>query len=280
MAERAGARNAHLRGKRLPRPHRATLRGACNARLGIDAAGLDQMLNRRARNMKKGKELPQNMELGETENEQTAKKIAGFLSRHAVPGLDLVDGAACLQNDIDSYISVLRSFVKYTPRKIHSTRTAGSDLKLYRAAVHGLKGSSKTIGATQLGEMAEKLEKAAASGNQSYIRANNSAFINSAEKLVADIAILLDAVSPGDPCDGKPKKDFPDPEVLREMLQACEDYDMPALQKAIGNLASFSYASDPNLVQWVTEQSRLSNFGAIQTRISSLTKISTGCIAK
>ena len=235
----------------------------------IDVLRLDRLLNQWVRNMEKESKLPQAQE-PKCESENATEENADFLSRYTVPGLNIAAGFSHLQNDKDSYMSVLRSFVKHTPTKIDILRTTGNDLESYHIAVHGLKGSSRSIGAEKLGALAEALEKAAVDNDHDYIRDNNPTLIEATEKLVADIATFLEADSQEKSDEEKPEKACPDPEVLQEILLACEDYDMQALRKAAEALASFRYASFPDLAQWVTEQSHLSNFDAIKSRIASL----------
>ena len=232
----------------------------------IDILRLDQVLNQWVRDREKEGNLPPEPE--QSDDDKIAEKVVGFLARHSVPGLNLASGVAYLQNDIDSYISVLRSFVRHTPGKIGNAIATVGDPARYRIAAHSLKGSSKSIGAARLGEMAEKLEKAAASGNHGYIRDNNPAFVETAEKLVDDIRTFLELVAEGEPEQPKPEREAPDPETLLEILRACEHYDMLALRRAVDALASFRYTSCPDLPQWVTEQSNLSNFDGIQKRLA------------
>ncbi|MCL2600304.1 MAG: ATP-binding protein, partial [Treponema sp.] len=237
----------------------------------IDVFKLDQVLNRWVRDPKK--EAPGSPGSKESEPAKAAPGIADLLNRHTVPGLNLASGFAHLQNDKDAYLSVLRSFVRHTPTKIGVLKNPDGDPESYRIIVHGLKGSSRGIGAEKLGVLAGKLEKAAMDGDRDYIRDNNSAFIEVTEKLVADVAVFLEAASGGDAGGEKPEMEHPAPELLQEILRACEDYDIQALRKATETLASFRYVTVPNLAQWVTEQSHLSNFDAIQKRIASLAGI-------
>jgi len=234
----------------------------------IDVLRLDQVLDQWVRNREKEKELPE--ELTQPVSEKKAGKIARFFKEHAIPGLNISVGLAFFQNDPNSYLSVLRSFIKYTPTKIDVIKNADSDLGAYRIAVHGLKGTSKGIGAEELGERAEKMEKAAAVGDLGFIRANGLAFIETAEKLVADIGVFIEKVSRNEPDAEKPEKDIPSAEALREILHACTHYDILGLRKAIEILAAYRYTSTPDLTQWITEQSHLSNFTAIQNRVALL----------
>ena len=224
------------------------------------------------------RELPQAHGL----RDASAEAVDGatvFLSRYAVPGLNLAAGFAYFQNDKDSYLAVLRSFVKHTPAKISAAKTASDNdinynIESYRIAVHSLKGSGRGIGAEDLGKLAERLEKAAVKGEREYIRANNPALVETAERLVFDIAAFLENVSQDEsaylPGEEKPEKERPAPEILREISQACDGYDMAGLRKAAAALDSFRYASAPELAQWVAEQASLSNFDAIQKRMAQL----------
>jgi len=241
----------------------------------IDILRLDQVLNQWVRDREKEKELPQAPSVAgdARESEKAAEETARLIGRHSVPGLDLAAGVALFHNDMDAYTMVLRSFVKHTPTKINVLKTAGEDLESYGIAVHGLRGSGRGIGAERLGAQAKELEKAAARGDPGYISNHNPAFVEAAEKLVADIAAFLDEVSLAREAGGegaeKPERESPDPEILRAILRACESYDMLALKRAIEDLESFRYTSCPDLTRWVTEQSHLSNFDAIQTRVIS-----------
>jgi len=234
----------------------------------IDVLRLDQVLNQWVRNREKEKGLSR--EQDSVESPEAREEALRFLNGHTVPGLNLAIGFAALQNDKDSYLAVLRSFVKHTPAKMNAIRNSQSDSEPYRIAVHGLKGSGKSIGAERLGTLAEEMEKAVARGDRGYIHANNAVFIETAEKLVADIASFLDGISAGESVEEKPERERPDPEVLGEILRACEGYDMFGLRKATENLVAFNYESFPDLGQWVTEQSHLSNFDAIHERVRSI----------
>ena len=239
----------------------------------IDVLRLDQVLNQWVRNREREKELPQSpvASAGLGKSEKAVEEAARFLREHTVPGLNLAAGFALLQNDLDSYLMVLRSYVKHTPTKIRVIKTAGDDLDSYGIAVHGLRGSSKGIGAEKLGAQAKELEKAAARGDLNYVLANNDAFVEAAEKLVADIGAFLDSVS-ASMTGGveRPERAEPDREVLRGILRACDGYDMPALRKGIEDISAFRYVSCPDLAQWMTEQSHLSNFDEIRARVVSL----------
>jgi HPt (histidine-containing phosphotransfer) domain-containing protein len=146
----------------------------------------------------------------------------------------------------------------------------GEDHEAYRLAAHSMKGSSRNIGAEDLGNQAERLEKAAINEDWDYINAVNGDFIKAAEKLIADINDFLKIVMPEDLESSKPERKNPDPEVLDKILEACENYDINALRQGIDALAEYRYPTFPDLAQWTKEQANKSNFAVIQKRMASL----------
>lgn len=58
------------------------------------------------------------------------------------------------------------------------------DWKNYQIVVHGIKGSSLTVGAVALSEKAKALEMAAKSGDTDYILAENDNFLKSYQKVL------------------------------------------------------------------------------------------------
>ena len=111
-----------------------------------------------------------------------------MVSDVSIPGVNIAAALARMDNNEETYIQVLRAYLKQTPEFIERARKeAESDLKEYRVAVHGIKGSSHGIGADETGEKALELEKAAEQGNEDFIRTNNSLFLESVEKLISNI---------------------------------------------------------------------------------------------
>ena len=63
----------------------------------------------------------------------------------------------------------------------------------YAIVAHGIKGSSLSICADELGHRAEKLEHAAKAGDYEYIRSNNEDVIKLAQNLIAQMSEMLKA---------------------------------------------------------------------------------------
>jgi len=231
----------------------------------IDIIRLDQVLNQWVRDKKKEKELKSQ----EPNSESPIKNRQ--IKKYVIPGVNTTEALERFDDDDEVYFQVLKSFITYNPKQIETLKAGGEeDHEVYRLAAHSLKGSSRNIGAEDLGNQAERLEKAAIHEDWDYINAVNADFITNAEKLVADIHAFLKVVMPNDPEAEKPEKKNPDIETLDKILEACEDYDMVALRQGIDALAEFRYPTFPDLAQWTREQANKSNFSVIQKRMVSL----------
>jgi CheY-like chemotaxis protein/HPt (histidine-containing phosphotransfer) domain-containing protein len=231
----------------------------------IDIIRLDQILNQWVRDKKKEKEL---QDTQETNSESLIKNIQ--IKKYLIPGINTSEALERFDNDDEVYFQVLKSFITYNPKQLETLKTAGEDHEAYRLAAHSMKGSSRNIGAEDLGNQADRLEKAAINDDWDYINAVNGDFIKAAEKLIADIAAFLKIVMPNDPESNKPEKKNPAPETLEKILEACENYDIVALRQGIDALAEFRYPTFPDLAQWTKEQANKSNFAVIQKRMMSL----------
>jgi len=233
----------------------------------IDIIRLDQILNQWVRDKKKEKELRETAQ--DTKHESPVK--SGVKTKnYLIPGINTAEALERFDDDDEVYFQVLKSFVTYNPKQLETFKTAGEDHEAYRLAAHSMKGSSRNIGAEELGNLAEMLEKAATHDDWDYINAVNADFIKAAEKLIADIEAFLKIVMPDDPEANKPEKKSPDPEILDKILEACENYDMAALREGIDALTEFRYPTFPDLAQWTREQANKSNFSVIQKRMAAL----------
>ena len=117
------------------------------------------------------------------------------------------------------------------------------DIKNFTIRVHALKSSSRQIGALELGDRAEALEKAGKEENLDYIRANT-------EELLAKYKELLDSLSdvlPGAGEDDKADLPMISDEALKELLEklkdACDDFDMDAIEEIGTELNKYSWPS-------------------------------------
>jgi signal transduction histidine kinase/CheY-like chemotaxis protein/ABC-type amino acid transport substrate-binding protein len=229
----------------------------------IDIIRLDQVLNAWVRDKKKEQALP-------PPDDEEAAESPSSIKTINVPGLNAQVGLARF-GDEDTYLRVLRTYAAHTPDYIGIIKDPNSDIDSYRIAAHSIKGSGRGVGAEKLGDMAEKLEAAAKQKDEAYIKANNGEFIETAEKLIADLVEFIKTL-PEDFGDAeKPEKDAPDPEILAALRQAANDYDITALQDAIEKLNAFRYRSQPDLVKRLREYASVSDFVGILKQMNNET---------
>jgi CheY-like chemotaxis protein len=191
-------------------------------------------------------------------------KAAGPFGGRIVGGLDMAQGLARFDNDEEAYLRILQSFIVHAPSHIETAKAVDkAGLEDYRIAVHSFKGSSRSLGAGEAGNLAEALERAAQAGDWSFIEAHNGPFIQAAEELLAGIAAFLQSRQEEAP---KPELADPPEELMAALLRASGNYDMAALKGIIETLDSHSYRSQPGLTAWLREQAGKSNFGEILRR--------------
>jgi CheY-like chemotaxis protein len=168
----------------------------------IDVLRLDQILHQWVRDKKKEKELLASQHetappVKEAEEKNTGGVSVTQLIRELENmGINAAPTLARFNNDMESYLLILSSFAKHIPTFIGNARLV-NDLEWYRIAVHSIKGSSRGIGADELGNLAEKLEQAAKQGDTVFIEANNNPFIETAEKFVDSVSAFLRTLPDG-----------------------------------------------------------------------------------
>lgn len=202
-------------------------------------------------------------------------KTAGFeatspLHGKEIPDINMIKAINRFGGNEAAYLNVLRSYtvntrnVLVTISKLTLTKDSIYD---YEIAVHGIKGSSASIGADKLAEMAKKLENAAKNGDWDYISEHNHSFLEAVYKTTSDIDALFIKLELENP---KPQKSKPDEEVLRKLGAACNAYDMDAIDDAFDELMEYSYEHEADLVSWLQENIDMMNFSAIVERLSNI----------
>jgi HPt (histidine-containing phosphotransfer) domain-containing protein len=136
----------------------------------------------------------------------------------------------------------------------------------YRITVHGIKGSSRAIGADETGRLAEELEKAAKEGNMDFILSHSQAFAEHTESLLSRLSELLKTT---DKLFPRTKKPAPDKEVLTRLFEAAGTLTISEVDKAMEELEKYEYETPGDLIPWLKEQVELSEFEQIQERLSN-----------
>jgi signal transduction histidine kinase/DNA-binding response OmpR family regulator len=108
-------------------------------------------------------------------------------------GFDIRGVLARFNNDADVVLSILKSFLESTPLLLENLTNSANQqgLDRYAVTVHGIKGSSRGIGAVKLGDAAENLELAAKAGELEYIEAHTADFIKDVHDFLHRIEKLL-----------------------------------------------------------------------------------------
>jgi CheY-like chemotaxis protein/HPt (histidine-containing phosphotransfer) domain-containing protein len=153
--------------------------------------------------------------------EMTAEEIASL----QIPGIDLETSGICHGKTKAQYLQLL-SLYCLDGKKNGPVWKAGweSQVDGYRIWVHGLKSASANIGALELSALARAQEDAAKQGDVETIRSGISGLFTVYEKLLNDIAHVLEAQESA----GAVEEDTLDSEQLqaglRQALEALEDF--------------------------------------------------------
>jgi HPt (histidine-containing phosphotransfer) domain-containing protein len=195
-----------------------------------------------------------------------------------VPGIDTEKGAEHLGGDWSIYWDVVKSFAQNTPPLLDKIRafSAGSftgssaelpaeELNDYAIIVHGIKASSRSIGAEALGAQAEALEHAAKAGDVDFIRENHGSFIQAADQLLDGLNAEINRVAAEHP---KPRKTEPAEETLEDLVQACRAFDIDGVDRAMEELESCEYETGAELVAWLREKADGMGFKEIAGRLA------------
>ena len=186
-----------------------------------------------------------------------------------IAGMDIARGIERYNGCEETYLKILRSYAASVRSVFSFIETVNeNELADYMIKVHGIKGMSYDIFAEQVGKSAENLEKAADTGDFSYIREHNPAFLGAVQKLVSNIEDVISAINTANP---KPKKDYPDNQLLLKLLAACNEYSMDGVNAVMTEIEKYQYESDDGLVEWLQEQVDMTKFSKIVEKLSKLT---------
>jgi CheY-like chemotaxis protein len=235
----------------------------------IDIIRLDMIINRYVRDKKLELELAADGKaVGALRPKAQKENTPGLLEGRALNGIDFIAGLKRFENNEEMYLGIVSSYfsqMQLLTEKIrsHTEETLGD----YKIAVHSLKSTSYTIGAKQIGSMAEGLEKAATSGNIEFVNANNPALIEALENLRPALGSLLEEIKNA---EQKPVQQKPDPAALVRLLNACINYDMEQLDAVMDELEQYNYESQGDLVEWLRKEIDKSELESIREKLESL----------
>jgi CheY-like chemotaxis protein len=110
-----------------------------------------------------------------------------------IAGLNTQTGLASAGGSFTAYIAILSIFCLDANERIGEIREAAEagDLGRYTTLVHALKSASRSIGAAEIGNIAEELEEAGKSRNLSLVKDKTELFLNELQKLTENITVTL-----------------------------------------------------------------------------------------
>jgi signal transduction histidine kinase/CheY-like chemotaxis protein len=183
----------------------------------------------------------------------------------SIAGVDTETGLSLYAGEMDIYLPLLRSYVSNTPVTLDKLRSVSEEtLPEYVINVHGLKGTSASIGAEAVREAALNLETMSRAGDLNGVLARNDILIKDAENIVANIKLWLGKY---DASNLKPRLQALPREVLTRLRQSCENYDMKGIDKAMSELESADYEQDADLIAWLKEKISVSEIAEVVQRL-------------
>ena len=183
-----------------------------------------------------------------------------------IEGLEWQTGLNYCAGDKDAYLSIIRSYVDNTAPLIHRICDIDEEtLADYTIHVHGIKGSSYSIGAIVIGKQAEELERAARAGDFQLVSRETPLFVENVKKFLNALSNLLKTCSTE--TDEKPKQHAPNKTLLDQMEEAAANYKIDDLEESMKALECFKYETQAELVIWLREKVNQMDFIAIHERL-------------
>ncbi len=180
----------------------------------------------------------------------------------AIEGIDMERALERFGGSEAVLLDVLRSYATNTRPLLArlSEYLSAGDLESYAITVHGVKGSSYGISASETGRQAEQLEWSARAGDVRAVKAGHAGFETSLSFLLDAVDTLLRRV---DMAAEKPVAATPDPEQLTRLRDACAAFDMDGVDAALEALEAFRYEQGERLVLWLRQQVDRMDFEAV-----------------
>jgi PAS domain S-box-containing protein len=226
----------------------------------IDIMEMDAVLKKWVRD-DKHEEVVIDDELSETEL-QIEKLVIEIPEVDTKKGLSLYGGAKKI------YLPMLRSYVRNTPRVLEKLRSVSAeDLHDYVITVHGLKGTSAALGAENIRVLALELENLSRAGDLQAVLEKNGKLIADTEIVVANVKEWLDK---NDIHEKKPRKKSPDRELLTQLRESCENYDIDDIEEIMTQLESADYDEDADLISWIREKIDISKISEVAKRLADI----------
>ncbi|MDE7045535.1 MAG: response regulator, partial [Acetatifactor sp.] len=172
---------------------------------------------------------------GEKE-EQKLKRLGRIAEKIIIPKLDVLS-ALKLAGDELLFWQILREYAKSIPRKakVLQQHFDAKNWKNYTIEAHALKSFSRQVGATELADLAARMEQAGNNKDEDFIRENHGRML---EKYQEYEAILSEYLESPDKAI-RIKEEFDGGRLLRlldSMQEAVDDLNMDAMDEIVGQM--------------------------------------------
>jgi signal transduction histidine kinase/CheY-like chemotaxis protein len=183
-----------------------------------------------------------------------------------IDGIDIQTLLGRFADSKDDVLEVLESYRRNTPELLKTVSQPTADkLKDYAVAAHGIKGSSRSVCAEDIGKQAEALEFAAKASDLQFVEQNNPAFLRAVDILLAELTAFLQETRGQ---ENKPIVSAPDPRLLERLTVACGAFNMDEADRIVKLLDSNSYQVGQEVVDLLKEQIGGCDFDAACETIS------------
>ena len=176
--------------------------------------------------------------------------------------LEFIDGDAAVANSgsEEAFKSVLKIFFDSVPIKapeLDGYYSAG-DWKNYTIKIHALKSSAKLIGAMDLSEKAQALEKAGKEGNRDFIVINHKIFIDEYLDLwkLLGKSVFVNTSNTEEISESKPEAEaWLMDSVYTGLREAADDMDCDAISDVLSELSDYTIpASDVDVIEQIRQK--------------------------
>lgn len=217
----------------------------------ISIKKLDAVLRKWVRNKELEVEFVESLEGGE-KKVLADTRHEGFAAA-AIDGLNLDKALQYFDGNQEVLMGVLRSYALNTRPLLQRLQEdlLSKNLSDYAITAHGIKGSSYSILANDIGAVAEYLEKAAREQDIVAIKAVHVGFIKDIGTLLESITRFLKQL---DRCSAKPLAARPDQVLLDDLRAACEMFDISKVNTTMAALEALRYDSGESLIAWLRKR--------------------------
>lgn len=182
------------------------------------------------------------------QNKETEELEENLPIKNLMPEIDCVAGIKNIGGNLDSYNELLEVYYREMAQILETLPDlAQESLEQFKIKVHGIKGSSRNVGAKELSERALQLEEWAKEGKQKEVLDALDDFLKEMDAVMTRVDTYLKDTVETVERDG----DFlPELELtsVYKILQALSEFDMDIVEDEMKELYRNRYADDTETV--------------------------------